>query len=65
MAKPAKAPDSFPLTVEEFCAGLSQTDKRVEMIGAFCAEERTAGRVRDDAVAYRKRYQAFCTRPVN
>lgn len=51
-------------TLDEFCTRLSQTDKRVEMIGAFHAQERQAGRTKDVASAFTARYQSFCNQPV-
>lgn len=56
-------PDSFPLTLDEFCTRLSLKDKRVEMIGAFNAMERHAGHVKDTEVAYQTRYNDFLTQP--
>ncbi len=62
--KPADdQPTEFPLTVAEFCARLSSTDRRVEMIGAFHAFEKAAGRIKDVESAYRARYADFCNAP--
>lgn len=60
---PAEA-DSFDLTLDEFCARLSATDKRVEFIAAFHHVEEAAGRLRDTEDAYRARLAAFAARPV-
>lgn len=59
-----QAPQAFPVVLGEFCAGLSSADQRVEMIGAFHAEEQSAGRVKDLESNYRKRFDEFCRRPV-
>lgn len=53
----------FPLTVAEACARISATDRRVEMIGAFHASEKAAGRSKDLESAYRERFAAFCNAP--
>lgn len=53
----------FPLTVEEACARISATDRRVEMIGAFHSSEKAAGRLKDLESAYRERFAAFCNAP--
>lgn len=55
--------DEFPLTVDEFCAELSLTDRRVELIGAFHGSERRSGRVKDVRSAYASRYHAFINAP--
>lgn len=62
-ASVAAAPDEFPLSLDEACARLSATDKRVEMIGAFHYSERAAGRLKDLESAYRDRYAAFVNAP--
>lgn len=54
----------FPLSLDEFCTQLSQTDKRVEAIGAFHTTEKTAGRVKDLASAYTARFSAFLNQPL-
>lgn len=59
----AAAPDEFPQSLRDFCCDLSLSDKRVEMIAAFDADERAAGRLSDLPSQYRTRYQAFCVRP--
>ncbi|MNE61527.1 hypothetical protein D3C76_1597670 [compost metagenome] len=53
-----------PLTLTEFCTRLSQTERRVELIGAFEFDERSAGRLKDTAEQYGARFQAFITKPV-
>lgn len=56
--------ESVPLTLQEFCIRLSADDRRVELIGAFEATERRAGRQKDTAEAYAARYKAFINKPV-
>lgn len=58
------APDSFHLPLEEFCARLSKTDKSVELIGAFYAHEKLAGRVHGSESNFLAQYQAFANKPV-
>lgn len=59
----AAEPTEFPLTIDEFCAQLSSTDRRVELIGGFHAEERAAERFKDLASAYAARFTTFVGRP--
>lgn len=59
-----KQPDSFAVTVDEFCSRLSAADGRVEMIGAYHASEKAAGRSKDTESNYRQRFDAFCRRPI-
>lgn len=58
-----EAASEFPLSLDEMCARLSQSDKRVELIGAFHHVERNAGRLKDTDAAYRARFAAFCNAP--
>ena len=51
------------ITLEEFCVRLSNTDKRVEMIGAFNHGETRAGRIKDTESNYRSRFDAFVNKP--
>jgi pyrroloquinoline quinone (PQQ) biosynthesis protein C len=55
--------DEFPLTIDEFCASQSQTDRRVELLGAFHSQEKQAGRVKDKRSAYLQRYNDFANAP--
>lgn len=57
-------PDEFPLTLDEACARISATDKRVELIAAFHHVEAAAGRLRDLESAYRTRFAELADRPV-
>lgn len=56
-------PAAFPQSIEEFCSHLSLTDARVELIGAFHAVEKRAGRVKDLAEQYLARFEAFINAP--
>lgn len=58
------APAAFDQSIDEFCASLSVADTRVEMIGAFHAEEKREARLKDTAENYQARFEAFTTRPV-
>lgn len=53
----------FPLGLGEFCARLSASDRRVELIGAFHFAEKRAGRVKDTEANYKARFSAFCRQP--
>lgn len=57
------AVDAFPLTLAEFCTRLSATDRRVEMIGAFEASEKAAGRTSDLEASFASRFVQFCGKP--
>ena len=59
----ATAPDSFSLSLTEFCTRLSSKDKRVELIGAFFSTEKAAGRVLDTEAAFSNRFEAFASAP--
>lgn len=52
-----------PLTLDEFCIRLSQTDTRVELIGAFNSVEKRAGHFKDFESAYQSRFTAFVNQP--
>lgn len=60
------APESAPilLSITDFCARLSETVSRPELIGAFAAVEQRAGRVSDTAEKFRARFDAFINQPV-
>lgn len=60
----AETAKSFPLTLEEFCARLSQSDRRVELIGAFHFDEKRNKRVKDTEANYLARFDAFLKKPV-
>ncbi len=52
------------VTLDEFCTRLSETDRRVELLGAFHHTEQRAGNVRDTAEAFRARFDDFVNKPV-
>jgi hypothetical protein len=52
-----------PLTITEFCMRLSQTDRRVELIGAFHATETKAGNIKATETEFRARFDDFLTQP--
>ena len=54
----------FPLSLQEFCTRLSQDDKRVELIGAFHADQQASGHMKDTETNYRERFAQFGERPV-
>lgn len=58
-----KLPLPQKITVENFCIGLSSTDKRVEMIAAFHHEEVVAKRMHDTQERYQSRFEEFVTKP--
>lgn len=60
---PGAPEHEFPMELDEFCALLSKTDRRVELIAVFHHLERASGVARDTATNYRARYAAVATRP--
>ena len=52
-----------PITLDEFCMRLSQTDRRVELIGGFAYSERAAGHIKDLESEFQRRYVAFANQP--
>lgn len=60
---PAPAADAR-VTIGEFCAEMSMTDRRVELLAAFAADETRASRLSDGHGAYAARYAEFRNRPV-
>lgn len=64
-AKPAISDDKAPkLTLSEFCARLSETVARPELIGAFESFERRHGRIKNTDAAYRASFDTFINTPV-
>jgi len=47
------------VTLEEFCVVLSQTDRRVEVIGAFYSTEKRAGHIKDLSATFKSRFDEF------
>ncbi|EMD0638860.1 hypothetical protein VPZ60_004276 [Salmonella enterica] len=65
-AEPIQAPEAaqeFPQSLEEFCRELSLTERRHALIASFFYTENAAGRVKDTASAYQKRYSEHLTTP--
>lgn len=54
---------NFDLTIAEYCARKSKTDRRVELLGAFHHVEKQAGRIKDSESAYDRRYADFAIQP--
>lgn len=52
------------LTIDEYCARRSKTDRRVELLGAFHADEVANKRQKDFESAFDSRLQVFATKPV-
>lgn len=53
------APDSFPVTLSEFCTGASGQDRRVELIGAFEAQMKRQGLIKARPEVFAAEYQNF------
>ncbi len=67
MAKdqPAQPLPTVPaLTLTEFCARLSETVKRPELIGSFHHSEKVNGNLVGTASEFQSRYDAFVNKPV-
>lgn len=54
---------AIALPVREFCARLSETDRRVELVSAFYATELAAGRTTDTEQNYSNRFNTFINQP--
>lgn len=52
------------LTPAEFCARLSESLRKPELIGAFHSTEVAAGVERDTAEAFQARFEEFVNKPV-
>lgn len=63
-APAAVAAVPIAVTVDEFCAGLSATDRRPELIYAFSKTEKAAGHIKDDPENFKSRFAAFASKPV-
>jgi hypothetical protein len=51
------------MSIAEFCARLSESDRRVELISAFYNDERSGGRNNDTFSNYSARFQGFINKP--
>ena len=63
-AETAPLPAEPELSLDEFCARLSETVKSPELIGAFHYTERVAGSPRSTFEAFKARFEAFRVQPV-
>lgn len=61
--KADKVQGDFPLALNEFCARLSATDKRVELIGGFHLHCRTKGLNGARESEFRREFGAFAGLP--
>lgn len=59
----AQAVPEDRVSLEAFCARLSETVARPELIGGFYFSEKAARRLHDTPSAYRERYDAFINQP--
>jgi hypothetical protein len=62
-AATAAGETAIPLSLHDFCIRLSETEKRVELIAGFEADERSNGRKKDTAANFAVRFQAFLSKP--
>ena len=53
------------LTLDEFCARLSKSDKRVELIGGFYSDAKKRGQNKDFDVGFLRAFESYAARPVN
>lgn len=51
------------VALDQFCARLSETEKRYALIAGFHAVEVKAGRLRDTQAEYDQRFAAFIKKP--
>jgi hypothetical protein len=52
------------LSIHDYCARLSETVQRPELINGFASSERKAGHNSDTAASFRARFDAFINQPV-
>lgn len=50
------------VSLDEFCARLSERVRKVPLISGFAADERSAGRLRNTEAAYQAAFDAFRNR---
>ncbi len=60
----AADPVAVDMTLGEFCARLSQSVRRPELIAGFEHSERKAGKLKDTDEAYQARFDKFIKTPV-
>lgn len=63
-AAPADPVMNFDMTLDEFCAQLSATDRRIELIGGFNHSARQAGHLKGSEASFRERFEQFINKPV-
>jgi hypothetical protein len=64
VASAEPATPELPQHLNEFCARLSATVKRPELIGSFEHHERTGGRLSATESEFKSRFDAFLNKPV-
>jgi hypothetical protein len=52
------------LSLADFCIRLSESVSRPELIGAFAHVEQKDGKIKDTALNFRARFDAFINKPV-
>lgn len=55
---------AFPLSLTEFCTRLSETERRHALIAGFYYTENAAGKTKDLASEYAKRFAEFLETPI-
>ena len=60
-AEPAVA--GGELTLTEFCRRLSESERRVALIGGFEFSEKAKGRLKDTEASYKARFAEFINQP--
>ena len=65
MPKAESQPAEPAEMLEEFCAHVSMTDRRVELIAGFHADEKRAQHARATRAEWQRRFAAFQRRPVS
>lgn len=56
-------PDQYPLSLDEFCTRISQSDRRVELIGGFHRHAQLAGVTSDTESNFRAQFERFLKQP--
>lgn len=56
-------PDQYPLSLDEFCTRISQTDRRVELIGGFHRYAQLKGLASDTEANFRAQFEQFLKQP--
>jgi hypothetical protein len=59
----ALAVPDVKISISVFCARKSETVRRPELIGAFCAHSTAAGDVSDTEAGFNLKYDDFITKP--